>query len=298
MKTIVFGAALIDIHASSFSDVILNDSNPGTITFSPGGVGRNIAENLALLGEEVALATPYCNDHFGNILRDHALGANIDMRLAYEVKEATTPVYVAIFDPDGSMKTAVSDTQATESLPIDFLTTNHDSIDQCEIIVLAGNYDTETITALCQRYQHKKIVVDPISSTKAKRYASSLATIHTLKCNVLEAAALTQLSDPPSMAEHLISQGVRQVFITLGDQGVFYSDGVTNGYHTPNTNIPIVNLSGAGDSFTAGVVVGIHYRYPTEKIAAFSSAIAQLNVGVMGSVNDGMTLAHVHSLLP
>ena len=50
MRICVIGGANADIIATSFSAFVPNDSNPGAVRLTAGGVGRNIAHNLALLG--------------------------------------------------------------------------------------------------------------------------------------------------------------------------------------------------------------------------------------------------------
>ena len=57
MRICVIGGANVDITATSGRAFQFGDSNPGTVQVSWGGVGRNIAHNLALLGDEVELVT-------------------------------------------------------------------------------------------------------------------------------------------------------------------------------------------------------------------------------------------------
>ena len=45
----VIGGMNIDLQGSSNQPLVFNDSNPGEIVMSAGGVGRNIAENIAKL---------------------------------------------------------------------------------------------------------------------------------------------------------------------------------------------------------------------------------------------------------
>ena len=51
------GGANMDIHCKSDRQLIMRDSNPGSLQTSLGGVCRNICENLARLGESVRLIT-------------------------------------------------------------------------------------------------------------------------------------------------------------------------------------------------------------------------------------------------
>ena len=57
----------------------LHDSNPGTIRFSPGGVGRNIAAALAGRGHEVSLITCLSDDAAGLSLSSDCAKRGIDL---------------------------------------------------------------------------------------------------------------------------------------------------------------------------------------------------------------------------
>ena len=62
---VVVGGVNIDIGGQSFEPLVAADSNPGTVTMSLGGVGRNIAHNLALLGTDVRLLSACGEDVYG-----------------------------------------------------------------------------------------------------------------------------------------------------------------------------------------------------------------------------------------
>ena len=59
------GAANMDLHGRSRAALILHDSNPGFLHTSPGGVTRNILENLSRMGEKTALFSAIGNDLYG-----------------------------------------------------------------------------------------------------------------------------------------------------------------------------------------------------------------------------------------
>ncbi len=65
MRFCIIGGANADIVATTFNHFVPNDSNPGTIRLVAGGVGRNIAHNLALLGNEVVFLSLFGGDTFG-----------------------------------------------------------------------------------------------------------------------------------------------------------------------------------------------------------------------------------------
>lgn len=68
-KVVVVGGTNTDLAGESFSPIVGGDSNIGKVTFSPGGVGHNIALNLSLMGEDVTFITALGGDVFGSVLR-------------------------------------------------------------------------------------------------------------------------------------------------------------------------------------------------------------------------------------
>ena len=62
---VVVGGVNMDIGGRSFSPLVAEDSNPGAINISLGGVGRNIAHNLSLMGKQVRMLTAYGDDPNG-----------------------------------------------------------------------------------------------------------------------------------------------------------------------------------------------------------------------------------------
>ena len=98
---VVVGGANIDICGSPGVPLRMGDSNPGTVTSSPGGVARNVAENLARLGVDCRLITAVGNDHHGDLLCDQGRAAGIDMRHVMRLDAAPTSTYVSVLDNSG-----------------------------------------------------------------------------------------------------------------------------------------------------------------------------------------------------
>ena len=81
MRICVICGANADIIATSFNAFVPGDSNPGTVRLNAGGVGRNIAHNLALLGDEVVFLTLFGGDDFGRFTAESCRKAHIDISL-------------------------------------------------------------------------------------------------------------------------------------------------------------------------------------------------------------------------
>ena len=82
---VIIGGINIDIEGYPYKDLVEQDSNPGRIKISYGGVGRNIAENAARIGEKVAMLSVIGADELGRGARSHLAGLGVDVSMVREI---------------------------------------------------------------------------------------------------------------------------------------------------------------------------------------------------------------------
>jgi pseudouridine kinase len=87
-----------------------------------------------------------------------------------------------------------------------------------------------------------------------------LSKIHCLTPNLQEASILADLpvtdyQDAPVLAQKLHEKGVKQLLITLGEQGAFASDGASSTW-LPAKSVAVKNVTGCGDAALAALVYG------------------------------------------
>ena len=106
---VVVGGVNVDIGGRSSASLIAADSNPGTVKISLGGVGRNIAHNLSLLGTDVRMLTAFGDDLHGQRIAASCAELGIDASHARRVTGGTTSTYLYLTDEQGEMALAISD---------------------------------------------------------------------------------------------------------------------------------------------------------------------------------------------
>ena len=97
----VVGAVNLDICGRPEKKLIFRDSNPGAVTLTPGGVGRNIAHDLRLLGVEVKFLTAFGGDSHAQLLRNDCVELGMDLSCALDVPGGRTSTYLYITDERG-----------------------------------------------------------------------------------------------------------------------------------------------------------------------------------------------------
>ena len=247
----VVGAINIDIWGKSNSILILRDSNPGEIHYSFGGVGRNIAHNLSLMGQRVSMLTAIGDDHWGPQVRNTCAKIGIDLSHAFLVPGARTGTYLAFSGPDGDMAIAMSDMAIADAISPDVIMKELDFLNGAKLVIIDGNLSPETIACICEHVT-APIFADPVSVTKGKKFLPHMARIHTFKPNSLEAETLTGTSSPEAAALALLDMGVKRVFVSDGGNGIVFAEegGVTR---VPCLPTVLVNATGGGDAAMAAL---------------------------------------------
>ena len=251
-RVTVVGGANTDICGRPAQALIRRDSAPGTVSVRHGGVGRNIACDLARLGLRTRFVTALGDDGFGASVREGCLSCGVDMSLARVIPGARSPVYLYLSDEKGEMDAAVSDMEVMAALTPAYLRAQLGEIDDADAVVLDGNLPAETIAFLCENLR-APIVADPVSTAKALRFAPVLGRLAAIKPNLLEARALTGKQSPEDCAEALLRSGVGSVFLSLGAKGLLAASGEER-VLLPCERTELVNATGAGDAATAAVV--------------------------------------------
>lgn len=253
----VIGGANVDLSATLADAFIAADSNPGHIDVGYGGVARNIAHNLALLGARTQLLTVFGGDLFGGLLHDYCKQQGIDVHLSGREQSMRSGIYVCINNRGGEMIAAVADTEAIRSITPEWLAKRSGEINMSDFIVADTNLMEDSIRWLMENVT-APLFIDGVSSTKAHRVINALGKaklpyLHTLKLNLKEALAVTETATYSEAAQKLLNLGVVHVYITLSGEGV-YCRNATEECLFPALPGEIVNTTGAGDAFLAGVV--------------------------------------------
>lgn len=298
---VLIGAANIDIHGFSTNPIIERDSNPGRIELCPGGVSRNIAENLSRLGIKTELISAVGNDPNGSLILDSCKSSGIGSSYSLIVPDAVSSVYLAIMDNSRDMALALSDMSISDNISIDFLKSRHSILKNASAIVFDTCLNADVMNYILSNFRDKQIYVDPVSVGKAKALKPFMGKVHTLKMNKLEAEFLSGTkinnnSELENTSLWFINKGVKRVFITLGSEGVFYRDSQTYGTYKPAA-AEIKNATGAGDAFMAGLVFGSLNGYNPEKIARFASGVSLAALSGENTVNPKINFEYIENIM-
>lgn len=253
----VIGGSNVDLLATLNDAFIAADSNPGHVEVGYGGVARNIAHNLSLLGTRTQLLTVFGGDLFGGLLHDYCKQQGIDVHLSERASSLRSGIYLCLNNHAGEMIAAVADTEAISAITPEWLAKCIGEINLSEYIVADTNISEDAIRWLMENVT-APLFIDGVSSTKAHRVINALRKcklpyLHSLKLNLKEALTVTKTATYAQAAQQLLNLGVAHVYITLGGEGVYCRNAAEEWLY-PALPGDIVNTTGAGDAFLAGVI--------------------------------------------
>lgn len=296
---VVIGGLNLDIAGLSGDVYRENDSNIGDIQMTVGGVGQNIAQNLSKLDVPTYLVTVYGNDYFGEFLSEECKKYDIRLDYAECILNTKSSTYLYVTDEKGDMVTAVNDMKITENITPKFLERRINFINGASICVLDGNIPKESIEWLANHCT-VPIFADPVSIAKVNRFENILDKIDTFKPNELEASVLSgvKIVDTESAKEAarvLHRKGVKNVFISLGANGILCSrEGEVD--CIPILNSHVVSVNGAGDCNMA-TITWARFQYnntmPLKRVGMLTQAAASLTVEVTQSVSPNLSIKNI-----
>ena len=286
------GGVNVDIGARAEALLIPGDSNPGRIRMNPGGVCRNIAHNLALMGLKVEMLTVLGDDLYAGLIADSCAKLGIDLSHSVVIRDASTSTYSYIASPEGEMVLAVSDMEIYNQMTPQVLEPRLEWLNSSDAVVLDTNLTEDTVRWLCE-HAHVPIFADPVSTSKALKLLPVLSKIHTLKPNRLEAEVMTgiKITDEDSLnraADALLKAGVKRVFLTLGSGGVLAAD-EDHRIRMSSSGVIPVNTTGCGDAFAAALVWAYEKGMDLERSAVAGLAAAGVAMSGNETVNPLMS---------
>lgn len=287
MKITVIGESNVDIAVSSLAEPNTKGCTPGAIAFHHGGVARNIAHNLCLLGHEVRLVSVFGNDDSAKkmIADCRDIGMDLSQSSQYEAK---SPIFLSFNDETGDMVSAVSDASINDRMDLAWLKGKMDAINESEWVVADTLLSTEALAYLIDHCE-PPLFIDTVSPGKAMRFVEAMNqskkhAIFAIKCNQAEALQITGENDMNGAAKILNTNGINSVYLTIGSSGVIHCFGGES-LSYPALSTRIINVTGSGDAFFAGVIHGYAMGVDTEETLMYGLKMAKANCESEDTVN-------------
>ena len=300
---LVLGASIVDIFGFCGRSYAQRDSIPGHIKISFGGVCRNIAENLARVGVNTQFISTLGDDENGKSILEHSRKLGYNMENSLFLEGESTPTYLAILNHEGEMESAVVDMESLNKMDEAFIDAKDEVFENAEYIIVDSD-NPILLEYILKKYQGKsKFILDPVSAKKAKKISHLVKYFHTIKPNRFETEALCGFKietndDLRKAGRFFIEQGVKNVFISLDADGIYYitSDG-EEGTLACCEPVKVKNVTGAGDSFVAGIGYGYMNNLNIKDTLKYSVAMSIITITHEETINPDMSHELVEDLV-
>jgi pseudouridine kinase len=208
------------------------------------------------MGTDVRLLTAYGDDVHGQKISASCSELGIDLSHARQITGGTTSTCLYLSDHTGKTVTAISDMEICKKITPTYLAGHLGLLQNAQAVICDANIPEESLIYLAENCT-TPLFCDPVSAAKAEKVLPILSRIHTLKPSVREASVLTGIRiethrDLENAADRLLEQGVQNLFITLGERGIFVATQEQRMLLPALPGTP-VNESGAGDAVTAAL---------------------------------------------
>ena len=271
----------------STGETILGDN----YNIGPGGKGCNQAIAISRLGGKVNFISKLGNDDYGKLAIDKLKNDNIDTSNIIISDKHKTGVAGIHVDKNTGKNAITVVRGAPSSLTIKEVDTN--LIKQSKIFLTQLEIPTEvTLHCLKAAKEYGLInILNPAPACKLSKDFFRLADYFTpneTEAEFYTGIKITNEKEAKQAADKLINVGVKRVIITLGEKGLFYSDGKKNIYLNASS-VKAIDTTGAGDAFNGALAFGLSKEKPIEDCLELANKVAGLSTTKLGA-GDAMPL--------
>jgi len=298
---VVLGASVVDIFGFSTSKYRPNNSTPGRVKMSFGGVCRNIAENLARVHVNTKFISVIGDDEKGRSMVEHSELYGYDMSDSLVLKDSGTPTYLAILNEMGEMVSAIADMKALDQMTTGFIDSKAEIIKGSDYLFLDAD-SPENLKHILETYKgHTHFILDPVSAEKAISIKHLLHHFHTIKPNRYEAEVLSGIEinsdeDLLKTGQYFVDLGIENVFISLDCEGIFYTNG-KEALKVTAVDVNVCNVTGAGDSFVAGLGYGYTNGLAITETIQTAMAMSIIAISSEETINPDLSPNLIQSII-
>ena len=290
---VVVGTTFVDIKGFPYDRYIPAGRNAGEVEIVHGGVGRNVAEDIAnieLRPSYVSMVDPSAQgEEVIKKLNNHKVNTEYIVAAPDGMG-----MWLAVFDETGDVVGSISKRPVMDPL-LDLVTERGDEIfSECDSIVIEIDLDKEVVKQVLRfasRY-HKKVYAVVANMSIASERRDFLQEIDCFVCNLQEAgilfvddfSVLAPRQFAEVLSERVVSARIPSMVVTLGAKGSVYAD--RNGLYgfCPAANVKVKDTTGAGDAFCAGVAAALTYGKDLPEAVEIGTRLAAAVITVSENV--------------
>ncbi len=287
-KIIGPGSLIVDVTGFAPHLPVAGETTKGsTLRFGPGGKGSNQLTAAHRAGSEVKIISCRGDDVLGQILQKHYASEGMSEEYVKIDPDAETASALIEIDESDAQNRIIVIFAANEQVGRENVLAAQKDFADCDAVLTQFETTTEAVLAakeLANKYQ-KPFILNPAPFISVP--ASLFDGVDYVTPNETEAEQFTgikvdTLEDCRAAAQKFFAMGVKNVIITLGVRGAYFTDGKQE-IVVPAIKVKAVETTGAGDAFNGGLATAIAEGMPMEKALQFATCTAAISVTRYGS---------------
>jgi pseudouridine kinase len=302
-RVLVVGTMAVDAKGRPSGVLVPGTSVPGVVHLGIGGVGRNIAENLAHMGVQTTLVSATGADQFGRILLEKTAESGVDVSHVVISDVHRTAAYIAVLDSSGALAHAIDDMAIMGLVTPELIEEQRSLFEEASIVVVDANLPAATLDSVFRlaRECDRRVCIDPTSAILAPRVQPYLPETFLVVPNLREAEVLVGVepgeeADVHQLASRLVNMGAEIAVVALAEKGLYYATSDESG-RVPALKRDVVDLTGAGAALTAAVVFGLLHGFPISEAVRLGISAAALTIQCSETVCPDLSLDRLYDEL-
>ena len=294
MGIVVFGAVFVDIKGYPLDQYIPSGRNVGRVIQVHGGVSRNVVEDIANLELRPTYVSVVDDTGMGNDVIERLKRHKVNTDYVLRTPDGLG-TWLAIFDNNGDVVASISKRPDLSRIREILDEHGEEIIAASDSVVVEIDMEADLlkkIFELAKKYD-KQIFAVVSNMSIAMERRDLLSKVSCIVCNEQEAGLLfsedyegvseKELED--RLCENIANANIDRMVITLGDRGAVFAE--RNGDHgfCPPQRVDVIDTTGAGDSFFAGIAVGLTYGKTLRESCTIGTRLASAVIATKESVS-------------
>lgn len=268
MAIVVIGNVFVDVKGFPDDIYLPTGRNAGRVVTVHGGVGRNVAEDIANLELRPVFVSMVDNTAAGEEVKRKLKNHKVNTDYVAESPDGMG-MWLAVFDHKGDLAGSISKRPNSDAMKTLLEEKGDEIFKDADSVIIEIDIDKEIVKQvfrLAEKY-NKRVYAVVANMSIASQRRDFFQSIDCFICNVLEAGILfvDDFTDktPEEMrdilSEKVMNAKIPSMIVTMGSKGAVYADMKGDKGYCPAEPVLVRDTTGAGDAFCAGAAVGLTY---------------------------------------
>ncbi len=253
----------------------------------PGGKGCNQAVAIARLGAKVNFISKIGKDSYGELALNTLIKNNINTKSIIQDKDLQTGVAGILVDKNTGKNAINVIVGAPSTLNVSEIN-KHINIIKNSKIFLTQLEVPKDVTLHCLKTAKENgclTILNPAPASEiTEEFYNNIDyfTPNETEAEFYTGIKITNEKEAKQAADKLINLGIKKIIITLGEKGLFYSDGKEEIYLKASF-VKAIDTTGAGDAFNGGLAYGLSKEKPIKECLELANKVAGLSTTKLGA---------------